>query len=315
MRGRSFKNFHAKRKYFAGVTAKEVFVKSKQCVAVEALLRASKPLRTHKDMQQELKKKRKQNSKPYKLPRGVQLTMRPQAVQIANTLCYKVGKGSKCVMYFHGGSYVDPPTPFHWRFWQHLVRETDVTVFVVMYGRAPQYHCQRTVTRQKKVYQCLLEQFGSNNMIVMGDSAGGGLALALCEYLAKKNFPQPKKLALLSPWLDVDMSADYSAQLESDLALDLDELKFWGACYRHNLPQGHYLASPLFGVSAKLAETHVFVGGAELFLPDCLKFKQIADEVGANVSVYVWEEMQHVFVMYPIPEAKEARKQIEKLLE
>ncbi|MGN1066867.1 MAG: alpha/beta hydrolase [Candidatus Fimimonas sp.] len=290
-------------------------MKSKQCIAVEALLRASKPLRTHKDMQQELKKKRKQNSKPYKLPRGVQLTMRPQAVQIANTLCYKVGNGSKCVMYFHGGSYVDPPTPFHWRFWQHLVRETDVTVFVVMYGRTPQYHCQRTVTRQKRVYQCLLEQFGANNMIVMGDSAGGGLALALCEYLAKKNFPQPKKLVLFSPWLDVDMCADYSAQLESDLALDLDELKFWGACYRHNLPQGHYLASPLFGVSEKLAETHVFAGGAELFLPDCQKLKQIADEVGANVSLYVWEEMQHVFVMYPIPEAKEARKQIEKIIE
>ncbi len=289
-------------------------MKSKQCVAVEALLRKSKPLRTHNDMQQELKKKKRQNAKPYKLPKGVQLTMRPQTLKVAGTLCYKVGKGKTGIMYFHGGSYVDPPNPFHWRFWQHLTKEADVSVYVVMYGRIPQYHCQRTVTHQKKVYLKLLEQYGSGNLIIMGDSAGGGLALALCEYLAKKGLPQPKKSVLFSPWLDVDMTTDCTAQLESDVALDLDELKFWGACYRHNLPLGNYLASPIFGISSKLPETHVFVGGAELFLQDCRKLKQIADEVGANVTLYEWAEMQHVFVMYPIPEAKEARKQIVKII-
>lgn len=289
-------------------------MKSKQCIAVDALLRKSKPLRNPADMLQELRKKRRQNARDYKLPYGVQLVIKPQVEVIEGVLCYKVGKGSLAVMYFHGGSYVDPPTPFHWRFWQQLCREADITIYVVMYGRTPQYHCFRTVTKQRKVYQQLLKRHGADNLVLMGDSAGGGLALALSEYLAVKHICQPSKLVLFSPWLDVDMTSDCSAQLSTDFALDLRQLKFWGACYRHNLPEGNFLACPINGVTSQLPPMHVFVGGAELFLADCIKLKHIADQVGAQVTLHIWEEMQHVFVMYPIPEAKAARKCVVEIL-
>lgn len=289
-------------------------MKSKQCIAVEALLRRAKPLRTHEDFQRELAKKRKQNSKKYRLPKSVQLILRPQKTSVAKTTCYKLGSGKICVMYLHGGSYVDPPLIFHWRFLQQLTRETPVSVVLPLYGRAPQHRCSRTVLHMERVYLKLAEEHGAEKVVLMGDSAGGGLALALCEYLANKGKPQPKKLILLSPWLDADMTGDYSSQTESDVVLNLDELRFWGETYRRQLPKGHYFASPLFGLTNKLTETHVFAGGAELFLPDCEKLKLQADEMGLDLKLYKYDDMQHVFLMYPIPEAKAARKQLEEIL-
>lgn len=288
-------------------------MRSKQSVAVESLLRRTKSLRTHSNLQQELTKKRRQNLRRYKLPKTVKLVMRPQKCIIANTTCFFVGKGEPCVMYLHGGSYVDPPMVFHWRFLQQLTREIDVSVVLPLYGRAPQHRCSRTVMHMERVFQKLYSEH-NGNVVLMGDSAGGGLALALCEYLAKKNRPQPKKLVLLSPWLDVDMTGDYSAQKPLDVVLNEEELRFWGEIYRDKLPKGHYFASPMFGLTPNLAETHVFVGGSELFLPDCLKLKSLADQIGANVSVYQCEGVQHVYPLYPIPEAKQARQKIEELL-
>lgn len=290
-------------------------MKSKQCAAIEALMRKAKPFRTHADLQQELKKKRKQNAKEYKPPKVVELVLRPQKISLAQTTCYKLGSGKTCIVYFHGGSYVDPPLVFHWRFLQHLVAEADVTVVLPIYGRAPQCHCYSTVMSQKRVFLQLVLEYGAENLVVMGDSAGGGLALAVCEYLANKGLPLPRKCVLLSPWVDVDMNNDYTSQLDSDVALNLEELKFFGEVYRDKLPKGHYFACPLYGLTNNLPETHVFAGGAELFLPDCQKLKQLAEEKGVNLQLYVYPEMQHVFLTYPIPEAKEARKLVVEILQ
>lgn len=288
-------------------------MRSKQSVAVEALLKRAKPLLTHENMQHELKKKRRQNAHRYTLPKSVQLILHPQKCTIAKTTCYRLGEGKTCIMYLHGGSYVDPPMIFHWRFLQQLTREIPVSVVLPLYGRVPQHHCVRTVMHMQRVFQKLCDEF-DGNVVIMGDSAGGGLALALCEYLADKGKRQPQKLVLMSPWLDVDMTGDYSAQSETDCVLNQEQLRFWGEIYRSKLPQGHYLASPLFGLRKGIAETHVFVGDNELFLSDCLKLKRLADEKGIEMYLYRCEGGQHVYPLYPIPEGKDARKKIEEIL-
>ena len=290
-------------------------MKSKQYQTIEVLLRGAKALKlANLNLSRELARKRLQNSKRYKPPRSVQLIMKPQKLSIAKTTCYKLGSGKTCVLYLHGGSYVDPPNVFHWRFFQNLTREADVTIYVPLYGRAPQHHCSRTVLHMRKLYAELLEIYDSKDIVVMGDSAGGGLALALCENLVEKGFPIPKQAILFSPWLDVDMTGDYAELEKTDPILIVDELKFFGKCYRAQLPQGDYKASPLFGLSAKLPKLHVFVGGNEVFLYDCNKLKEMAQEVGAEVELYTVDDMPHAFVMYPIPEAKTAREKVIQLL-
>ena len=290
-------------------------MKSRQYAAIEAVMRRAKAFKmSNLNLNAELQRKCAQNAKPYRLPRAVQLILKPQKLTVAKTTCYKFGNGHTCVLYFHGGSYVDPPLIAHWRFLQQLTREADVTVYLPLYGRAPQHHCSRTVLHMRKLYCELLEKYGSDRLVVMGDSAGGGLALALCENLAEKGFPQPQKAILFSPWLDVDMTGDYGNYEKTDPILIFDELKFFGECYRKQLPVGHYMASPLFGLSKKLPPLHVFVGESELFYPDCIRLKERAKEVGATLTLYSYEDMPHVFLMYPIPEAKTARAKVVEIL-
>lgn len=287
---------------------------SKQCQTFEALIRTARDLRLKTfDPDEALEAKRKQNAKRYKLPKSVSLAIRPEKRYIAKTTCYSLGKGSKCVLYFHGGSYVDPPLIFHWRFLQVLARQAGVNVVLPLYGRAPQHKCRRTVLHMARVYKEVCSRFGVENVIVMGDSAGGGLALALTEYLAEKKVALPQKLVLLSPWLDVDMTGEYGNE-KDDPALSLTELKTFGASYRADLPVGHYLCSPLFGVKKGLPEMHVYVGTAEIFLSDCQKLKQKADELGLSCTLRVYPDMPHVFVVYPMPDANEAKAEIFDLI-
>lgn len=291
-------------------------MKSKQSTVIDAILRKAKAIRVRSlDMEAELAKKHKQNSVRYKLPKSVRIIMRPEKLVIAKTTVYKLGSGKTCLIYFHGGSYVDPPLIFHWRFLQQLVREADVTVYLPIYGRAPQHHCARTVGHMQDVVCELANEWGNENVVFMGDSAGGGLALAVSESLAENSLPQPKMLVLLSPWLDVDMTNDYAESESNDPILTVEELRYYGQTYRHSLPQGHYMASPLFGLSDKLPKIYVFVGDSEVFLPDCLELERKAGEVGADITLYRYPEMWHVFLLYPTPEAKEARNEVLKILQ
>lgn len=289
-------------------------MKSKQCTAVENILKTARDLRLKSfEPQAAIAEKRKQNSKKYLPPKAVRLIIRPQKRVIASTTCYRMGKGTTCVLFFHGGSYVDPPLIFHWRFLQVLCRRAGVSAVLPLYGRAPQHRCERTVLHMVRVYKEVCKRFGAENVVVMGDSAGGGLALALCEYLVQKRVAQPKQIVLLSPWLDVDMQGEYPNESD-DNTLSKTELVTFGTCYRRRLPCGHYLASPLFGLRQGLAPITVFVGEAEMFLHDCLRLKQRADELGVQLTLKSYADMPHDFVVYPIPDANAAKDELIALL-
>lgn len=290
------------------------YMPSKQCIAIEKILRTARDLRLRSfDPTSALRAKRRQNAKRYIPPRAVRLIMRPECRRIASTTCYTIGKGSKCVLYFHGGSYVDPPLIFHWRFLQVLTRRAGCSAVLPLYGRAPQHKCERTVLHMARVYKDVCKRFGVENVIIMGDSAGGGLALALTEYLAKKGAELPQKVVLLSPWLDVDMTGEYPNE-DSDPTLSKVELTTFGAAYRRDLPVGNYLASPLFGVTDKLPPLYVYVGENEMFLYDCIKLKRNCDSVGVFCQLKTYPDMPHVFVEYPMPDANEAKDEIVRLV-
>ena len=93
----------------------------------------------------------------------------------------------------------------------------------------------------------------------MGDSAGGGLALAFCEYLAVNDLPQPENLILMSPWIDISMSGDYD-EVEFDPIGGVDALREMGKAWAGDLDLKDYRVSPMFGDVSKLQKTTIFVG-------------------------------------------------------
>ena len=143
-------------------------------------------------------------------------------------------------------------------------------------------------------------------IIIMGDSAGGGLSAAFAEYLAVKDLPQPENLILISPWVDITMSGDYD-KVEYDPMLGVDGARELGKSWAGDLDPKDYKVSPLFGEVDKLPKTTLFTGTHEIIYPDIVEFYNKLKDNGVDAELNVGEEMTHVYPVYPlVPESKEA---------
>ena len=115
-------------------------------------------------------------------------------------------KTDKVILYLHGGSYVADLYREHWEFFKDLIKDTGCTIVVPDYPLTPKYKYSDVFGMMLPLYREIVKKVEKENLIVMGDSAGGGIALALMEEAGREDLMQPKNLILISPWLDVTMS-------------------------------------------------------------------------------------------------------------
>ena len=218
------------------------------------------------------------------------------------------------VIYLHGGIYVNEMRRPHISFCDRLAKKISGTVFAPVYPLAPIHTYEETYEIVENLYRHLLTM--DKPIVIMGDSAGGGLSAAFAEYLADNDLPQPKNLILISPWLDVSMSGDYG-DVEFDPMLGIDGLREMGETWAGDLDPKDYRVSPLFGEVSELAKTTLFVGTHEIFYPDVVNFYNRLKDEGVDVELNVGEGMTHVYAIYPlVPESKEAFNHIvETILE
>lgn len=218
------------------------------------------------------------------------------------------------VIYLHGGIYVNEMRRPHISFCDRLAKKISGTVFAPVYPLAPNHTYDETYEIVENLYRHLLTM--DKPIVIMGDSAGGGLSAAFAEYLADNDLPQPKNLILISPWLDVSMSGDYG-DVEFDPMLGIDGLREMGETWAGDLDPKDYRVSPLFGEGSELAKTTLFVGTHEIFYPDVVNFYNRLKDEGVDVELNVGEGMTHVYAIYPlVPESKEAFNHIvETILE
>ncbi|WP_458405224.1 alpha/beta hydrolase [Methanobrevibacter sp.] len=217
------------------------------------------------------------------------------------------------IIYLHGGIYVNEIRAPHITFCDKIAKTTNSTVFTPVYPLAPNHTYKETYRIVEDLYQFALKI--GKPITIMGDSAGGGLSVAFCEYLADCELAQPQHLILISPWLDVSMSGDYDDYVESDPMLGVDGLREMGETWAGDLDPKDYRVSPIFGDISKLPQTTLFVGTHEIFYPDVVKFYEKLKANGINATLFVGEEMTHVYPIYPLaPESKEAFKSIAKII-
>lgn len=193
----------------------------------------------------------------------------------------------------------------------NLQKKVNACVFAPIYPLAPNHSYEETYEIVEKLYDYFLTL--KKPVIIIGDSAGGGLSAAFSEHLAVKNKPQPENLILISPWVDVSMSGDYD--VEFDPMLGVDGLRKMGETWAGDLDPKEYKASPLFGQVSKLPKTTLFVGTHEIFYPDVVKFHEKLKDNGVEVELIVGEKMTHVYPVYPlVPESKEAFRKIVEII-
>jgi acetyl esterase/lipase len=213
----------------------------------------------------------------------------------------------KHIFYFHGGAYTMQAQKPHWHIIDRLLRETQCMIIFINYPLAPEFTCVDTINMVSKAYSYFCKT-SEQEIILMGDSAGGGLALALAQLIKQNDdLPKPDKLVLFSPWLDVSMEIPLSKELEeSDLILDKKVLKIVGEKYAGDLDTKNPLCSPLYGDLIDIKEVALFTGTNEILHVQAKRLRDMLVNNNKKVSYYEYEKMQHVWVMFPIPEAKDA---------
>ncbi|TMM46721.1 alpha/beta hydrolase fold domain-containing protein [Qipengyuania marisflavi] len=219
--------------------------------------------------------------------------------------------GAPHLLYLHGGGYVMDAAVIHWSAIGRLCEALGASATVPLYPLAPESTASATLPAMRSVFAELALRYGAQNITLMGDSAGGGMALALAQILAADGAAMPGSLVLFSPWLDATASGEGQAEIEPrDKMLTCAGLTACGALYAGDLPLTDPQVSPLFGSLKALPPMAVFAGTSDILLPDARRLAVRLDEAGRKDCVYhEYDAMFHVWMLFPVPEGRKALAQ------
>ncbi len=215
------------------------------------------------------------------------------------------------VFYIHGGAYILDFLPIHWSIVKRLLQLFNVRIVAPVYPLAPAYSVD-TIT--DKLYTALLDTMqthGAKNVTIMGDSAGGSLALVLAQRLKNSGQPQPKQLVLFSPLLDATLSNPAIPQVaKKDTLLSVPTLKTAIELYRGNRQLNDPIMSPIHGDLSGLAPIVLFTGTRDILYPDIDKLAALLKNNGHDYSYFKYTGAFHVFVAINSRDAREAMSRI-----
>ncbi len=212
------------------------------------------------------------------------------------------------IIYLHGGAYASEGNSLHWSLIKKIIQAGSYKITYIDYPLSPEYKYRNTFEMVQESYDYITGKYPEDKFILMGDSAGGGLALAFTQKLKKEKAKiMPQKIVLFSPWLDLSMSNESIKNFEkSDMILAVSSLKNAAEQYSGGDDVNQYLLSPINGNLKGMPPTAVFFGTDELFYPDCIKLKSLAEKAGSSFRFFEYEKMQHDWILFPIPEAHRA---------
>lgn len=222
----------------------------------------------------------------------------------------KGGTPDRRALYLHGGSYVYEISRQHWGIVADLARSTNSRISLPIYPLAPQGTAGPIVARCVTLAEALIAEVGADAVTVLGDSAGGGMALAVALGLEAK-----PRVILISPILDLALTDPAVAALvPRDPWLDLPGAKATGELYRGELPLTDPRVSPIHGDLSSIGPVAIFTGTRDMLNADARRLEAIAAAVGYPVELHEKAEMIHVYPLLPIPEATVARAQMTEFI-
>jgi monoterpene epsilon-lactone hydrolase len=201
---------------------------------------------------------------------------------------------SATILYFHGGGYRLGSLSGWTQHGARLAAETSCRVVMVDYRLAPEHPFPAAIHDAANSYKSLVIE--GSNVVVGGDSAGGGLAAALIVACNIAGAPVPKGMFLLSPWLNLLQTAEsYLSRAHSDFRFSAQAAHDAAELYLQGAPAEDPLASPLYGRLDKFPTTLLFAGGDEVLLDDTLAFTSRLAKAGVSVETHIVSAMQHVW--------------------
>ena len=215
------------------------------------------------------------------------------------------GNSRYTVFFIHGGTFIWDFSQFHWSFVKKLVRRTGAEVVAPAYSLVPHGTFREALDLIVPLYDAYVAEHPDKKIIIMGDSAGGGLALSLALQLAELGMRLPDELVVFSPVVDVTLSnPDILDYVKDDPCLTLSQRVPMTAWAGDESPDD-WRVSPINGDLAALRNVTLFTGTHELLYPDELRLAKALAGDSSN-ELIVGKGMSHIYPFQPIPEAKPA---------
>jgi acetyl esterase/lipase len=219
---------------------------------------------------------------------------------------------SRTVLYFHGGAYINEITRFHWALAARIAREASCRCLVPIYPLGARAGAAQVVATGSEIAAQVIEQTGE--LVLAGDSAGGGLALAVSLALRDSGL-RPSQIILVSPWLDVRTDQPEQRALERrDAMLAVVGLREAARTYACGLPLADPRISPLNGELRGLPPITVFTGTNDILNPDSHRLRERCSASGVSCELVEAPGMPHVYPLMPTPEGRGARRRLVELL-
>ncbi len=223
--------------------------------------------------------------------------------------------GELTIFYVHGGGYVAPLDPFHLRYVARLAWALKARVVLPTYPLAPRHSWRDS---HDVLADQLAEWAGRGRVVLAGESAGGGIALALAETLRDRGGPQPCRLLLISPWVDLTTSTPETKALDAiDPWLFIGKVHAyaeWWAGGPDDLARPE--VSPALGRLDGLPRALMLCGTRDLLMPGCRLLADRAAAADWDLTYLEAPGLLHVFPLLPfIPEAHHAHRHVLEFLQ
>jgi len=226
---------------------------------------------------------------------------------------------TRTILYLHGGGYFFCSPRTHRGITCALARAAMANVFVPDYRLAPEHPAPAALDDALSAYRQLLDEGkAAHSIVVAGDSAGGGLALALLMALRDAGDPQPAAAVLFSPWADLAVTGETVITLaDRDVLFDGRGLRAAAGLYLSGSGRGSITdamapqVSPLYGDFAGLAPLMIQVSDSEVLLDDARRVAEKAREAGIPVDFRLWKGLPHAWQIFSpfLPEARVSLRQ------
>ncbi len=216
----------------------------------------------------------------------------------------KGADGTPRVLWLHGGAYVFGSPGTHAGMAARLSARTGAEVLLPNYPLAPEHRFPAAPEAAFALWRALS---ADGPLIIGGDSAGGGLALALLARLVAEGGRMPTRTILLSPWTDLTFSGEsITTNAASDVLLPPERLTEARDYYLNGADPSDPRASPLFAKFTGASPVHVWVGDSEMLLDDSRRMVARLTAQGVAAELTIDHDLPHVWPIFPgwmLPEA------------
>ncbi|WP_245508227.1 MULTISPECIES: alpha/beta hydrolase [unclassified Rhizobium] len=209
--------------------------------------------------------------------------------------------GRRAILFIHGGGFYSGSIRTHSLLAGSLAKAASSDVLLIDYRRAPEYSYPAQANDALSAYRYLLDSGYSNgNIIIVGDGAGGNLALETVLRQMRSRQPLPAAVVALSPITDLSLSgASVTANAAKDRVVDKTVLEALRKAYLGNNSATDPEVSPLYASLSGFPPLLLQVGSDELLLDDTLRFADKAQKAGVDVTTQVWPGMPHQWQLFP----------------